>query len=76
MSLQYIVSNKRNMAVCNDLREVFGFLKELKARGITYATIFGSEQNVRLSENGHWIWTDQPESKATPKSAEIRKTCG
>jgi hypothetical protein len=77
MTSQYIVLAKRNMAVCDDLREVFSFLGYLKEHGISYARIMGSDQNVRLSENGYWIWTTAKEEvKTLPVGMETRKTCG
>jgi hypothetical protein len=60
--MQYIVTAQRNMTVVNTLKEVYGFLQELKARGITYANVLGAGQSVRLTENGFWVWTDAEET--------------
>jgi hypothetical protein len=53
----YIVTAKNNMAVCHSLKEVFQFLNFIQEYGITYANILGTDQAVRLTENGFWVWT-------------------
>ncbi len=56
--LNYIVTAKNNMVVCDSLKEVFQFLKLIQERGLTYATVIGTDQAVRLTENGFWVWTN------------------
>lgn len=63
--MSYIVTTReRNMAVCDTLKEVFSFLKELKNKGIKYANILGAGP-VRLTENGFWVWTDQKDTNVS-----------
>ena len=58
MGNSYMVMAQSNLAVCEDLKEVHAFLQDLKGRGITYAKVIGSKQDVRLTESGHWVWVE------------------
>lgn len=53
---QFVVVAKRNIAVCNTLKEVFNFLQFIQGQGITSANIIGTDLSVRLTENGFWVW--------------------
>lgn len=60
MSVPYLVSSDGNMIGCFDLKEVFDTLKLLQERGLKHAEVIGTNQWVRLTDRGYWVWTNRP----------------
>ena len=74
--MNYIVSANRNLLVTDSLKEVYQFLRVLQERGIKYANIVGAKLAVRLTDNGFWVWTEEPPKESDNASVvRVHRGC-